>query len=233
MPKKQTVDLAFEAKPDPTIDEVVQQLQEDEEFTTEKKEALVTFVEILESGMLDRGNLETGEYLTKRGIKLQAQRPNEFLIRKALERFKPPEVPTYYDEEFEEERPNPADEDYQIALARHNTEIMLLTNDLYMSHTLIIEPLPEGILPPSSEDWVPDVEMFGIEVPKVGRARVLSWLNYYALDGAEEANEYMSFLQLYNYRLKEADIREKVDSFRRLQREHPDSELSDKAESAS
>src|SRR4051812_37606525 len=111
MAVKRKVDLSI-VKPQEPMDEAVENLQADEEAQTDNTNAIVQFVEILESGVLDKGDLETGIYITKNGIKLQAQRPNPTLVNKAQERFKPPEVPTVYDDEREEDVPNPDDPDY-------------------------------------------------------------------------------------------------------------------------
>lgn len=216
MATKRKVDLTI-VKPIEPMDEAVEKLVADEAATTENTNAIVQFVEILESGVLDKGDLETGIYTTSKGIRLQAQRPNPTLVNKAQERFKPPEVPMIYDEEREEDVPVPEDPDYVKAVQEYQLSIIMLNHDIYMSHSLVLEPLPEGVFPPYSDNWIADVEMFGVEVPKLGRARMLAWLNYYALDDEAELSQYMSFLQLYNWRVREQDVRDKVESFRSSQ----------------
>lgn len=126
-----------------------------------------------------------------------------------------------YDEEFEADRPNEADPDYQQAVAEFQRDVLLLTTDIYVSN-FTVEQVPEGIYAVASQEWEPDVTMFGIPVPATGRARSLCWLKNYALPNDDDMKELITFAFAYNGRVQEADVRARVDSFRSVQEQHTD-----------
>lgn len=199
---------------------------DDLEPTTDRN-AIINAISLNER-TVNKGDLETGIFRSKTGVVLQLVRPNPHLVDKALERFKVPDVPEVYDEEYEANKPNPDDPGYVQAVAKYQQDTVMLITDIYTSHIEVLE-CPEKLSPVHDDAWEDDVTMFGIEVPERGKARLLAWLNFYALDEDEFA-ELVSFTFMFNARIREEDVRARIDSFRNNEELDTDSGTSTESE---
>jgi hypothetical protein len=193
-------------------EELEQIAQEDEPTTEQKRVAVLEQLELSESTM-GKGDLETGKFTSNSGVVLQLSRPNPNLIDKAMEKFTAPKVPEVFDEEFQANKPNPDDPDYVAAVEQYTHDTLGVVTDIYVSHIEVVT-CPSNISPVHETDWEEDVTMFGITVPPRGRARILAWLNYYAINDDQEYKELITFAFMFNNRLKEDDVRARIDSFR-------------------
>lgn len=192
-------------------DELEQAPQVAIEPTTDRN-AIIDTLELTER-TLAKADLATGIFKAHSGVVIQFSRPNPNLIQKAMERFEAPSVPEVYDKEFEAMKPNPDDPDYVKAVEKYTSESLALVTDIYVSHVEIRE-CPSNLSPVHETDWEEDVSMFGVEVPARGRARILAWLNYYAINDEDEFAELVDFAFMYNNRMREEDVRARIDSFR-------------------
>lgn len=169
--------------------------------------AAVEAVEEAERPELDKVELSNGIVL-----KVKAVPP--FLLRQAamnIARPQPPKIKPREDRDVEEE--NPDDPAHQEAMNKYVAEAAEAGSDLMMLAGSEVESLPDGRVPPESDDWLEYVRLVGIEVSDSSKGRYLQWLKFYALETEKDLLVLISALG-QKIGLSEEEVSKTVDSFR-------------------
>lgn len=158
------------------------------------------------------------EITLSNGIRLELKPVPPFLVRKAALGISRPVPPSVSVNDKGRTEPNPNDPDYQKALAEYEEKTSDMGNRVMMIvGTEILEPLPEGIQPPESNEWVELLRILEIEVPEgeLGepRQRKYAWLRYYALATAGDVIKVIGGLTRLSG-IPEKEVDEAVRSFR-------------------
>lgn len=98
-----------------------------------------------------------------------------------------PPVPTQFIESKGRNEPNPAHPDYIAALRTRDETLMMAAIDLCFIQAVKIDHVPDELHQLEADDWIDELEVAGIDVPRDTPARRrLSYLKLYALRTSED-----------------------------------------------
>lgn len=112
-------------------------------------------------------------------------------LREAALQVKPPPVPVVFMEDKGRKEENPNDPDYLRAMQLYALEQLYRVGDILMLlGTELVTPVPDGVTPPESDDWIEPLEALGLPLPARLRenkhVRYLTWLRLYAMRNEQE-----------------------------------------------
>lgn len=149
------------------------------------------------------------------GTRLKLKRVPHMIVLDAAKHLPVPKVPRVFDQDKQRELENPADPDYQRALADYGRQTGELTVNLYLvMGTKVIEVGPE-VSPLESDEWVEELCIVypQADVPVGGPRRRLAWLKYHVLDDVD-ISEIVQRISVMNGAVREEAVAQARDSFR-------------------
>jgi len=174
-----------------------------------------------------RGRL--AEFTLTNGIVLGIKPVPPLLMHAVSQEFTPPDPPKVMMEEKGREEPNPNDPQYLKDLQKLEDQQSQALNDLILAVGTHAISVPEGYSMPEDKDWIDAISFAGevtgkpIEIHTDNKVkRYLCWLRYYALETASDIALATSLpMQLGG--IREGEVEEVVESFRRLPERRSDS----------
>lgn len=158
---------------------------------------------------------ETDNICLSNGIVLKVKAVPPYLVRQAatnVARPQPPKIKVREDRDIEEE--NPDDPEYQEALGKHAVQAAEAASDLMLMAGTEVVSLPEGRVPPESDEWLELVKFVGVEVDWDSKyGRYLAWLKFYAITTETDLALLLAAVGR-GIGLGEKEVDEAVDSFR-------------------
>ena len=146
---------------------------------------------------------EQGVVTFATGIQLRFRPINRQLILQAIARINDPEPPMV-DIGKGREEPFPDDPAYQLELARLRDLRIEVSGQATAVLGTEIAFVPDGMFRPEDDGWMPAVEQLNELMPAEGKQfnldvstrskRYLSWLNYYAISGAEDEGKFSALI---------------------------------------
>jgi hypothetical protein len=120
------------------------------------------------------------------GVVLRHKRVPPMVLAKIDEKYVDPPIPTFYESTSDKYFPNPDDPNYIEAKEKVVTDKGNALVDVLIALGTAIEYLPESMQSPEDQEWVDELGLFGIEVPKLKTGRYLSWVKYYAAQSVSD-----------------------------------------------
>jgi len=121
-------------------------------------------------------------WTSSNGIVFRLKKVSRLIVSDAGRKLKDPKVPVMLNEDKGREEENPSHPDYVAELADVNYRRGMLAVEVYLAMGTEVTERPESIGAPESEAWAADIELFGLDIPKTGKARYVAWLKYYVLN---------------------------------------------------
>ena len=149
------------------------------------------------------------------GITFKMRKVSRILVVDAARKITLPKPPKVMIEDKGRVEENPADPDYQAALADANyNKAMVVVNAYVVLGTKPIE-VPVDIEALESTEWVDSLAELdpNFEQPKSARSRYLQWLKYIALDDTQ-LNELVTNVMRYSGVTLETDVQQSTQGFR-------------------
>jgi hypothetical protein len=160
---------------------------------------------------------DPAKWVSEKGIVLRLRKVASIILSDAGRKLKEPVVPKIFDEEKGREEENPNDPDYRSAYEDITYRRSMLAIDVYLAFGTEVVEIPDDLDPPESPLWIADLQEFGLEIPKGGKARYVAWLKYYALSDQDLTSLSIAAMRFGGATL-EADAQAAQDGFQ------PDSE---------
>lgn len=129
---------------------------------------------------------ETKTTTLSSGVVLEHINVPPMILAKIDERYPDPPIPMVYHKDQERSIPNPDDPNYHRAVEDNRTAKGNALVDVIIALGTKLVYIPVGMQSPDDEEWVNDLELFGIDVPKLKVGRYLAWVKYYAAQTVED-----------------------------------------------
>lgn len=170
-----------------------------------------TVVEGLEE--VERGECDTVTLST--GVVLKVKPFPRLFIFAVTARIKKPKVPVVFIESKGREEENPDDPDYQEELKDWIVDVANAGNDVAFVRGSEIESIPEGIPGPNDEEWINEMEVFGLPMIENPVARYLAWIKAIAAPLDSDITLLLGEIGRLTG-VSEEDVEDAVEQFRRL-----------------
>lgn len=156
------------------------------------------------------------------GIILALKPVPPLLLQAINNEFVQPPPPKIYMEEKGREEENPNDPEYLKLLEKLAAEQELAVNDMVLGVGTSVKSIPEGMYPPESDDWIPQVKFAAklankeleMDISDPVR-RYLYWLRFYAMETSADVI-FARTLPLQLTGIREGEVEEVMESFRGL-----------------
>lgn len=155
-------------------------------------------------------------YTTSNGLTFKLRKVSSLLIMEAGRKIKDIDVPVTYIEDKGREEENPNDPKYKAAQAEvDQARTIIVINATLAFGTAVVDALPTGVDHWQTDEWLADVEdLTGVQVPRTGKGRYVSWLKFYAIPDNQELFDLQLAVARLSGRVPEADVAQAEDSFR-------------------
>jgi hypothetical protein len=162
------------------------------------------------------------EFKLQNGIVLNLRPIPPLLIQAVNQEFHTPDPPKVYMEEKGRDEPNPNDPAYLKELERLAEAQDLAVESLTLAVGTSVKFVPEGMFKPEDDGWIEQIKfankLVGIEMQideDDPTKRFLYWLRFYAMESASDI-ALVRGLPTILAGIREGEIEEVLDSFRRL-----------------
>lgn len=168
---------------------------------------------ILEAAEIAVGEESTDVFTLASGVVLKALRVPPLRIDAVQRQFKDPKIP---EDVLDDGRkvPNPDRKDYKEAKEKVEQERNLALADALMLFGTELVSCPETIESPDSDEWVEEMELFGITIPEKPKVRYLAWLRYVAIVNVEHDLALIMKHVMGRMAISEENIAEALEGFR-------------------
>lgn len=155
----------------------------------------------------------TVTYTTRSGSKLELRAVPSLLLVAVMKQIPAPQVPTFLNEAKGRTEENPSDPEYLRAVADHQEQMGMRTNDAMLANGVKVLELGPEVQTLESNDWAERLTFSGLVVPESGVAREVAWLRWHVLDDTDSM-EVLKHIASAGGLVAEDVVQDAVDSFR-------------------
>lgn len=160
--------------------------------------------------------VKDGIFTSEGGLKLKLKKVSRMVVVEAGMKIDLPSPPKVWIPEQERYEDNTLDPDYEDELRRAQYNKSIASTNIYLSMgTEIIQPLPDGMVMPDSDEWADELSELGVGVPpkSLRRMRYVFWLRCYALND-DDFTELSKATAYYSGHITEQQVQQIEDAFR-------------------
>lgn len=164
------------------------------------------------------------------GVVVRCRRVSPLLLQQAGAAIPEPKVPTFFNENRQQEEENPAHPDYAAALNQRQQDVGNASiNAAILMGTEIVEPLPAGFPAQDDETWISKLAVLGVHPPiDTPYERYISWMRNLVLASNDDLRVVMRACS-GDILVQEEDVAKAAASFRSPAARRADSEVADEA----
>lgn len=162
--------------------------------------------------------LET--FTLQNGVVLRFKPVPPLLVKEAQMRVPRPEIPMVRNTDSDRDEPNPNDPNYMIELETYYERLAEIVLRVGLIRGVVIESLPEGMVPVESDEWIDECKAIGDAVGETmdihaepTRARWLDYMRFYIIPSEVDL---FAITRIVSARVAvtEAEVRNAIATFR-------------------